>query len=80
MEAVQTRIVNVIKISASNGDLDIGGLSVDLNSFSSDISEPNYPDGTTIKSNSLTCGKAIVSKILERNYNSINIWIMYPVV
>lgn len=80
MEAVQTRIVDVIKVSASNGDLDISGLSVDLNSFSSDLSEPNCPDGTTIKWNSLTCGEAIVSKILQRNYNSVNIWIMYPVV
>lgn len=76
MEAVQTRIVDVIKVSASNGDLDISGLSVDLNSFSSDLSEPNCPDGTTLKWSSLTCGKAIVSKILERNYNSDNIWIM----
>lgn len=80
MEAVQTRIVDVIKVSASNGDLDISGLSVDLNSFSSDLSEPNCPDGTTIKWNSLTCGEAIVSKILQSNYNSVNIWIMYPVV
>lgn len=63
-----------------NGDLDIGGLLVDLNFFFSDISEFNCFDGMIIKLNFLICGKVIVFKILERNYNLINIWIMYFVV
>lgn len=65
MEALQKRIFEVIKLSAGRGDLDIGGLSLDLNSFTSNVSEPNCPDGTAIKLGSLTCGKAIVSKFFE---------------
>lgn len=68
MEGVQKKIVDVIKISAENGDLDVGGLLVDLSSFASDLSEPNCPDGTTIKWSSLTCGKSIVSKNLMKSF------------
>lgn len=65
MEAVQKRIVDVIKVSAADGDLDVDGLSLDLDSFTSNVSEPNCPDGTTVKWGSLTCGKAIFSKCFE---------------
>lgn len=71
MEAVQKKIVDVIKVSAADGDLDVDGLSLDLNSFSSFVSEPNCPDGTTIRWESFTCGKAIVSKCFEMNFKLI---------
>lgn len=59
-----------------NGDLDISGLLVDLNFFFSDFSELNCFDGMILKWSFLICGKVIVFKILERNYNLDNIWIM----
>lgn len=67
MEAVQKRIVDVIKLSAENGDLDIGGFSVDLDSFTSDVSEPNCPDGTAIKWGSLTCVPCPVGTYLKKS-------------
>lgn len=67
MEALQKRIFEVIKLSAERGDLAIGGLSLDLNSFTSNVSEPNCPDGTAIKLESLTCVPCPVGTYLDKS-------------
>lgn len=67
MEAVQKKIVDVIKVSAADGDLDVDGLSLDLNSFTSNVSEPNCPDGTTIKWKSFTCVPCPVGTYLDKS-------------
>lgn len=63
MEGVQKKIVDVIKVFVENGDLDVGGLLVDLSFFVSDLSELNCFDGMIIKWSFLICGKLIVLKI-----------------
>lgn len=70
MEAVQKNVFDVIKLSAENGDLDIGGMSLDLNSFKSYFSKPNCPDGTMNKQGFFTCVSCPVGTYLDKSITS----------
>jgi hypothetical protein len=60
LEDVQKNVFNVIKASSTAGDLTVRGLSPDINSFALGWSDPNCPDGQSVRWSTLTCGMNII--------------------
>lgn len=56
LEEVQKNVFDTIKSSATAGTLIVRGLSPDISSFVLGYSDPECPEGTTIRWSSLTCG------------------------
>lgn len=56
LEEVQKNVFDAIKSSATAGNLTVRGLSPEISSFVLGYSDPECPEGTTIRWSSLTCG------------------------
>lgn len=59
LEEVQKKVFEVMKSSATAGNLTVSGLSPDISSFALGYSDPDCPVGNIIRWSTLTCGKKI---------------------
>lgn len=64
LEDIQKSIFNVIKASSVAGDLTVRGLSPDINSFALGWSDPDCPDGHSIRWSTLTCGMDVITILI----------------
>ncbi|XP_061173454.1 sushi, von Willebrand factor type A, EGF and pentraxin domain-containing protein 1-like [Saccostrea echinata] len=67
LEEIQKKVFNVIKSSASNGNLTVRGLSPDLNSFVLGWSDPYCPEGSIIRWSTLTCVPCAAGTYLDKS-------------
>lgn len=61
LEEVQKKVFDVMKLSATAGNLTVRGLSPDINSFVLGYSDPDCPKGTFVRWSTLSCGKNILN-------------------
>ncbi|XP_062600150.1 uncharacterized protein LOC134261766 [Saccostrea cucullata] len=67
MEEIQKRIFDNIKKLAENGSFNVGGLDPDIDSFSSGLSDPECPEGTARKQNTMKCVPCSVGTFLDKS-------------
>ncbi|XP_056020419.1 serine-rich adhesin for platelets-like isoform X3 [Ostrea edulis] len=67
LEDVQKNMFNVIKSVASSGDLTVGGMVPDTNSFAIGWSDPNCPEGSIVRWSTLTCVPCAPGTYLDKS-------------